>query len=263
MDTRTVVPVRSVLEENESHTTLEVDICTKVLPGQFFMLTDYEHGEKPFSVSRIRNGRISFTIKKTGDFSRHLCAMQPGDLISLRGPYGNGFPVRECYHKRVLMVGGGCGTAPLRALVDSICAVSDIDFVNGARSAGELLFPAGIAGVSRQFDCTDDGTAGERGTVLDLYSRHLLFADYDVILASGPEMMLTAFINSLDGITVPSFFLIERYMKCAIGICGQCSIDPEGVRVCVEGPVFPREKLCMLSEFGRYARNAAGNRKYW
>ncbi|MFW5808805.1 MAG: dihydroorotate dehydrogenase electron transfer subunit, partial [Spirochaetota bacterium] len=129
------------------------------------------------------------------------------------------------------------------------------------RSADELLFPGGLIDAANQYDCTDDGSAGEKGTVLDICALHLRYTDYDSIAVSGPEPMLQAVINSLDGLNVPSFFLIERYMKCAIGICGQCSLDPDGVRVCVEGPVFERSRLAALTEFGSYKRDAAGLRR--
>lgn len=258
MDKRSYVTILSVHEENKTHTTLEIEKSADVNPGQFFMLTDYANGEKPFSVSKITESSLFFTIKKAGDFSKNLCTLKAGDKISVRGPYGNGFDISSLYGKRILMVGGGCGTAPLRSLVQALAGASRIDFVNGARCVEELLFPQKLAGVDRQFDITDDGSSNRKGTVLDVIKAELDYKNYDCVALSGPEPMLAAMINSLDGFEGPSFFLIERYMKCAIGICGQCSIDPEGVRVCVEGPVFTRAKLAMLSEFGSYKRDAAG-----
>ena len=53
-------------------------------------------------------------------------------------------------------------------------------------------------------------------------------------------------------------YSLERYMKCALGICGQCCVDNTGWRICVEGPVFKNEKIEEISEFGKYRRNAAG-----
>ncbi len=55
-------------------------------------------------------------------------------------------------------------------------------------------------------------------------------------------------------------FLFERYMKCAIGICGNCTVDPIGIRLCVEGPVMPKKYVVQLTEFGKYHRDASGKR---
>ena len=49
-------------------------------------------------------------------------------------------------------------------------------------------------------------------------------------------------------------------MKCAIGICGNCTMDPTGLRLCVEGPVLPKSKVEQLIEFGKYHRDASGKR---
>ena len=55
---------------------------------------------------------------------------------------------------------------------------------------------------------------------------------------------------------------INRYIKCGMGVCGSCCLDPEGIRVCVEGPVIRADRL-LESEFGRYRRGPSGLKEYY
>jgi dihydroorotate dehydrogenase electron transfer subunit len=70
--------------------------------------------------------------------------------------------------------------------------------------------------------------------------------------------MMKALVPILDKARIPSQYLLERYMKCGIGICGSCAMDPNGFRVCIDGPVVDDEKLKTISEFGAYHRDASG-----
>ena len=81
---------------------------------------------------------------------------------------------------------------------------------------------------------------------------------FDMIYSAGPDKMMKALQNRINDIDYE--FLFERYMKCAIGICGQCTLDPIGIRVCVEGPVLGKNLVEQLTEFGKYHRDAAGKR---
>jgi dihydroorotate dehydrogenase electron transfer subunit len=87
-------------------------------------------------------------------------------------------------------------------------------------------------------------------------------AGYDQVCVCGPERMMHATLQVLDaaGIADRSFFSLHRYMKCGIGICGSCCIDPDGRRVCRDGPVFAGNTL-IDSELGKYSRDASGRRK--
>jgi len=82
--------------------------------------------------------------------------------------------------------------------------------------------------------------------------------DYDQILTCGPEAMMRAVVElgSRHGIGVQA--CLERYMKCGIGLCGQCCID--GHRVCTDGPVFDGETLRKIKEFGKFRRDPSGRR---
>ncbi|MCQ5375778.1 MAG: dihydroorotate dehydrogenase electron transfer subunit, partial [Methanomassiliicoccales archaeon] len=81
---------------------------------------------------------------------------------------------------------------------------------------------------------------------------------YDAVLACGPEPMLIQLFNLCKKYNVDCQFSLERFMKCGIGICGSCAIN--GKRVCIEGPVFSRNELESLVEFGKFRRDASGAR---
>ncbi|GAB4375151.1 MAG: hypothetical protein Kow009_10550 [Spirochaetales bacterium] len=229
------------------------------VPGQFFMLTDYEGGEKPISVSEVEeepNGRllVGFTIKAAGPFTRRFQEKVAGDMVSFRGPYGNPFSIRS---GRLLLVGGGCGTAPLHFLARTLVqAGAEVTVVNGARTAGELLFSDRFTSLPvRSIEVLEDR---DGKTAVDAVGELLKHERFDFVYAAGPEMMLYN-LRPLLG-RVDYEFLMERYMKCGVGICGSCTCDPSGIRLCVEGPVLPRVLVEGLTDFGVYKRDAAGKK---
>jgi dihydroorotate dehydrogenase electron transfer subunit len=131
----------------------------------------------------------------------------------------------------------------------------------GARTAGELLFLPEFRLKTNVMVATDDGSAGYNGLVTGLL-KEVPLAEYDQVCVCGPERMMHAALQVLDaaGIAERGFFSLHRYMKCGIGICGSCCIDPDGRRVCRDGPVFAGNTL-IDSELGKYSRDASGRRK--
>ena len=105
---------------------------------------------------------------------------------------------------------------------------------------------------------TDDGSLGIHGRVAAGLEELNLF-DYDQIYLCGPEMMMWDIISRTREHAGKTQACINRYFKCAAGICGSCCLDPEGVRVCVEGPVIMADRL-LESEFGRYRRGPTGGK---
>jgi dihydroorotate dehydrogenase electron transfer subunit len=109
---------------------------------------------------------------------------------------------------------------------------------------------------------TDDGTTGYHGFVTGVLDEQIDLLSYDTICVCGPEMMMKGILNRLSdaGIADRGQFSLHRYMKCGVGVCGSCAIDPDGLCVCRDGPVFTGD-LIIDSEFGTYARDASGQRK--
>ncbi len=243
------VTIMEIVEETPAIRTFVFDREISFRPGQFVMVWIPGVDEVPMALS----SPSSITVQKVGDATAALFAMHEGDLIGVRGPYGNGFTVSG----RTLAVAGGVGAAPLLPLV----AAGQVDtFLLGARTASELLFADRIREAATLMIATDDGTAGHHGFVTQLISRVDL-ADFSHVCVCGPEVMMAAVLAVLDreGCAERGQFSLHRYMKCGVGLCGSCCTDPHGLRVCRDGPVFSGDIL-LEGEFGRYARDASGSR---
>lgn len=219
-------------------------------PGQFVMVWVPGVDEVPMALA----GGSEILVQEVGEATRALCHIGTGAVIGVRGPYGRGFPCEG----RILAVGGGLGIAPLVPLAGTGHVTR---FLAGARTKQDLDgFCSLIAGT----DCvaaTDDGTFGFHGTVADLLQKEDLSV-YDSVAVCGPERMMEAVHTILadKGCLEKGWFSIHRYMKCGVGVCGSCCIDPHGDRVCRDGPVFPGTRLAG-SEIGKYARDGSGRRK--
>jgi len=252
MNERLPVPVRitAVTTETPSVRTFTFDRDFSFIPGQFVMVWIPGVDEVPMALSSAS----SITVQRVGEATSALFSLQEGDVIGIRGPFGNGFPEAH----RVLAIAGGVGAAPLLPVIRSggvkKCLL-------GARSAEELLFPRILESFTQLAVSTDDGTCGHRGFVVDLLISDDL-SQYDRIFCCGPERMMKAVLDLLvrEGCPERGYFSLHRYMKCGIGVCGSCAIDPEGLRVCRDGPVF-RGDILQRSEFGDYSRDASGRRR--
>ncbi len=257
MDKRVTLKIARITRETELINTYTFKHNLGARPGQFIMLTDFEGGEKPFSIADCHADEFSITVKKVGEFTTRLFEKQEGDFLSIRGPYGSSFFISN---QKVLLIGGGYGTPPLYYLARTLLDVgADVTVVNGARTKEDLVFCDRFRHLGVRYQSiTQDGSLGQEGTSVDLARNLLKSEHFDFVYAAGPEMMMKALMSELADYEYE--FLFERYMKCAIGICGNCTVDPIGIRLCVEGPVMPKKYVVQLTEFGRYHRDATGKR---
>ncbi len=238
--------------------TFLVGMDMAVRPGQFVQVWLPRVNEKPFSVSYLEPGLVGFTAAKVGPFTEALFERNAGDLIGLRGPYGNGFDLRDA--QRVVIVSGGCGCAPTALLAEQAHREGrEVTYIIGARTSDLLLF---VDRMSRQGIrvrvATDDGSAGTRGFATDLLMDETERGPIDLVAGCGPEIMLKRVHDICRRRSIACQLSLERYMKCAIGVCGACALDGTGWLVCKDGPVFTGEQLEQVVEFGRYHRDAAG-----
>ena len=259
MNRRVTLPIGRITDENADVRTFTFFHPLEARPGQFIMATDFKGGEKPFSLSDCREGEFSFTFKRVGEFTRRLFDCRKGDFISIRGAFGSSFFMSP---RRPLLIGGGYGTPPLLFLARSLKARGvPVKMINAARSAGDLIMAPGFQDLGIDYrEVTDDGSRGFRGSAVDAL-RHLQEEEpgtYDFVYAAGPEMMMFHLRPLLE--TVDYQFLFERYMKCAIGLCGSCAVDGTGLRICREGPALTKAQVAQLTEFGHYHRNSAGQK---
>ena len=257
---RITAPVASITRESPTVSTFTFAERIDAQPGQFVMLTDYQTGEKPFSLSSVEEGAFSVTLRAVGPFTRRISQLAVGDFVGIRGAFGSSFFVPA--GERVLLIGGGCGTPPLYFLARQLVRNRNtVLLLNGARTGADLLFGNRFEALGVQTRATtDDGGSGIPGTVVDLTARLLESEKFDRAYAAGPELMLVALHSHLSRNSISHQFLLERHMKCGIGICGSCAMDDSGIRLCVEGPVVDDKILATLAEFGSYRRDASGRK---
>lgn len=152
------------------------------------------------------------------------------------------------------------GVAPL-AFLGEEARRAGIDVVSliGFRSASDALFVERFARLGRTVITTDDGTLGIRGFA-SAGLRELSLEEFSQIYLCGPEPMMWDIILRARVEAGRIQASINRHFKCALGICGSCCLDPDGLRVCVEGPVVMADRL-KEPEFGRYRRGPSGSKE--
>lgn len=215
---------------------LDAEVASR--PGQFMMVWLPRLGEKPFTLSYPN----AFTVKRAGAFTEALAALRPGEQIGLRGPLGRGYPPL----RRPALIGGGVGIAELRLLA---LASESPSFVLGGRTAEEILFYEELRALGPVRVATEDGSLGARGLVT-----HLLPVEAESYALCGPERMMAACLPGLP--PDRTYLALERYMKCAVGLCGQCTCS--GWRVCTDGPVFSAARVAQMADFGTRRRAKSG-----
>jgi len=228
-------------------------------PGQFFMVWVPGREEIPLSASGLEEGLLRLTVKAVGGTTRFLMKLGKGDSLLLRGPFGRGFSLEN--FREVMAVGGGYGAAPLIYALRLLRRENKkCWYIVGAKRAEELLFVEEAKRIGARVEvATEDGSAGHRGLVTELLDRLLDSVRPDCIITCGPEGMMKKVLEVAMKRNIPVQASLERYMKCGFGICGSCVLDPAGLRVCKDGPVFSGEEL-LQTDFGKFKRDASGRR---
>lgn len=76
----------------------------------------------PYSVSAVpRDGRLRITVGGLGDHSRRLRELKKGTLVFAEGPFGH-FTADRATRERILLIAGGAGIGPIRALAEELQA---------------------------------------------------------------------------------------------------------------------------------------------
>jgi len=223
-------------------------------PGQFVMLWLPGVDEKPYAVSYCEGERFGVTVMKRGPFSTALHELGPGALVGFRGPYGRGFWNWEKLTNQpgVVLIGGGCGMAPLALLAKRL---PNAAIVQGAATAEDLLYRKRFA---EQVLFTEDGSEGTKGLPTEWLREALKRSEVRAVYGCGPEAMLCSVVEMCRAEEVPCQVSLERYMKCGIGVCGQCECN--GRLVCQDGPVFSEVELREMPSFGEMTRLATGEK---
>ena len=236
--------------------------CFEHMPGQCAMLSIPGVGEAMFSItsSPTNTEYQEFSIKKCGCLTEWLHQMDVGQMITVRGPYGNGFPVETALKgQNLLFIAGGIGLAPLRSVINYVRHYRDnygrIDIVYGSRSADDLVdineiqtewIGAEGVNVHLTIDRPQEGWDGHVGFVPN-YVKELDFKPDSTVLVCGPPIMIKFVLGALNDLGFDKtqvYTTMELKMKCGVGKCGRCNIGSK--YVCKDGPVFRFDQLDAL-----------------
>jgi NAD(P)H-flavin reductase len=229
------------------------------MPGQCAMLSIPGVGEAMFSITSSPTNRefMEFSIKKCGHLTSWLHSLEVGQQITIRGPYGNPFPVEtEFKGKDMLFIAGGIGLAPLRSVInyirDNRANYGKVDIVYGSRSKDDLVDIREIQeewvnepdfNVHLTIDRAQEGWDGHVGFVPS-YVEELGFDTNKTAVLCGPPIMIKFTLASLIKLGFSKeqvYTTLELRMKCGIGKCGRCNVGDK--YVCKDGPVFRFDQL--------------------
>lgn len=225
-----------------------------VNPGQFHMMYVFGIGEIPVSFSAIKLASVEHTIRSVGPVSSALSNLKPGSEIGVRGPFGSSWDTDIDLNRDVLVVAGGVGLAPLKALVESILdhrsRHRNVHVLYGARDPESILFEAQLCEWSNSInvlltvDAASDNWRRYVGVVPALIDHVDFEPNRTTAFVCGPEAMMKYTIAKLKECGVSSadiYLTMERNMKCAIGLCGHCQYG--GSFICRQGPVYTFETI--------------------
>jgi sulfhydrogenase subunit gamma (sulfur reductase) len=227
-------------------------------PGQFLMLTVYGTGEAPFSISSSpsRRGFVELCIRRIGRVTDALYRLKDNDVLGMRGPYGNGFPVELFRDSNLILVAGGLGMAPLRSLLnyvlDNRADFGKVSLYYGARTPEDLLYRDELLSLIHRGDVDCQLIVeetfklpghipwdGKIGLVTDIINDiEEDISDYYVAIC-GPPVMYKYVIDSLLKKNIKKdriYMSLERRMECGVGKCGHCTIGYKFT--CIHGPIF-------------------------
>jgi NAD(P)H-flavin reductase len=227
-------------------------------PGQFNMLYIPGYGEAAISMSsdvESSDGLVIHTIRNAGSVSKAASRLKVGDVVGLRGPFGNAWPLRAIQGMDVVIACGGIGLPPLRGALYSIMRerqkFGKVTLLYGARTQNDLMYPgeyatwqnAGIE-VQSTVDRGDETWTGRVGVVPLLFYHFRVDPRVTAVMTCGPEIMMRFVIYEALARRIPAehiFVSLERNMKCGQGACGHCQLGP--YFICKDGPVFPFNRL--------------------
>tara|TARA_B100000315_G_C14382742_1_gene498229 strand:- start:15 stop:809 length:795 start_codon:yes stop_codon:yes gene_type:complete len=251
-------PVRIISFKRESSDTftLRLGLRVKHEPGQFLQVSIPGIGEVPISFASYSDKHVELSIHKVGNVTNALGKLKKGDKLLVRGPYGKGYPMEELKGKSLVIMGGGCGVAPLKGVIEYVEEFKkdfdDVILFLGFRSVDDILFKENLSNWKKKF-CVNTSVDKKPaktcfdvkvGFITKLIEKSRLESDNSVALMCGPPIMINFIIKILKdkGFKDNQVFVsAERMMNCGIGVCGHCMIH--GKYTCKDGPVFRYDEI--------------------
>ncbi|KHO45390.1 MAG: oxidoreductase FAD/NAD(P)-binding protein [archaeon GW2011_AR3] len=252
--------VAETFRESHDNFTLTLDIKIRHGPGQFVQISLPGIGECPISICSHEGEDLKLNVREVGNMTRALAKLQAGDRVFIRGPYGTGYPMKLLEGNSILLVGGGCGVAPLKGIIEYLehnrKSYKDVHLVFGFRSPDDILFKRESAKWASKYNVVvsvdndpykGDVAAcytGPVGFVTDVLKKQDVSPNQTVAFICGPPIMMKFVIDILKskGFHDDQIFIsAERLMYCAIGKCCHCMI--RGKFTCMDGPVFRYDRV--------------------
>lgn len=226
------------------------NILPEALPGQFVQVQVNSSFttflRRPISINFIdkNTNELWLLIQEVGEGTKAIAKHNPGDILNVLFPLGNSFTLPDSTNEKLLLIGGGVGTAPMLFLGAYLKEKGfDPVFLLGARSKKDLTQLENFRQLGEIYITTEDGTKGERGYVTNHSVLH--HTNFDKIYTCGPRPMMSAVASYASSHSISCEVSLENLMACGFGTCLCCVEDTTDGHVCVctEGPVFNINKL--------------------
>ncbi|NLJ56470.1 MAG: heterodisulfide reductase subunit F [Firmicutes bacterium] len=232
-------------------------------PGQCAMIGILGVGESMISIScSPTEGKfLRFSVMRAGKVTQALHELEPGDKMTVRGPYGNSFPVDDWKGKNILTIGGGIGQAPLRPIIEYVKAnradYKGLSLIYGARTSADLCFKDEFKALDERddvnyhlsIDIEEEGWEHYVGFVPSLLMEVDPSPENTIAITCGPPVMINFVLQNLKELNFTDeqiYTTLENRMKCGIGKCGRCNVAH--LYVCKDGPVFSYATLKSIPE---------------
>ena len=247
-------------EETDSVKTIRFRFLNKKImrfhPGQFIMVTAFGVGEAPFGIVQTKkDNEYEFTFRIVGKVTSKLAELKKGNIIGIRGPFGNGFPLNKAKNKNVLLLAGGIGIPPIKSTLLKILEEREkyrrVIICYGIKSPDDFVYKKDFDSWIKRNDVEvylsadrgNDKWGWHVGFVTDLIDELNLSKNTTCFICGPPIMMRVASQKLIrkgikESNIYPSF---ERLMQCGVGKCGHCNIG--SLYVCKDGPVIRLDRI--------------------
>ena len=235
-------------------------------PGQFAFVSALGVGEAPFGITSIPSDgeALEFGIARLGSVTGSLHTLEVGEIVGVRGPLGNCFPMEEFKGKNVIVLGGGIGGAPLRPVIRSILRnrqdYGRLQILWAARNPSLLVFTeeyaAWASAPNTELHLTVDkgdaewAAAGRpEGLITQLLEKVSPSPENAVTITCGPPIMIHFVSRTLEKLGFrpeQMWTTLEARMHCGVGKCGRCNMGDK--LICVDGPVFRQDQVASFLE---------------
>lgn len=203
---------------------------------------------RPISIHDVdkHNKSVSMLIKIVGEGSKKMSTLAAGEVVNVVFPLGHGFNIKPITQKKLLLVGGGCGVAPLLYLARMLHSSGySLTTLIGGKSKYDILRADAYKEFGDIAIMTEDGSYGSKGIVTDHPLLQDRISENGFIYACGPNGMMKAIGELATKACIPCEVSLENLMACGIGACLCCTAPTTAgnLRTCVEGPVFDVTEL--------------------